>query len=87
MSWNRENELNRKLKINDIGKIFKFEVANSFTKSHHNLVLTSEAVGHVDLELDIAEQHRQGHGEVSLRLQRDVTISGLKKFQRRLLAV
>ena len=45
----------------------------------HLLRLTSEPIRDVDFELDVAEEHREGHGEVALRLQGDVPIASLKK--------
>ena len=45
-------------------------------------VLTSEAVGDVDLEVEPAEQHGQRHGEVALCAERDVPVAGLEAVQR-----
>ena len=47
-----------------------------------SVCLTAQTLGNVDLQLDIAEEHGQGHGEVALRPQRDVAISGLEVLKR-----
>lgn len=44
--------------------------------------LTSEAVGHVGLEDDLAEDGGQRQGLVSLVPQRDVTVASLQAIQR-----
>lgn len=44
--------------------------------------LTSEAVGHVGLEDDLAEDGGQRQGLVALVPQRDVTVASLQAIQR-----
>ena len=44
--------------------------------------LTSEAVGHIGLEDDLAEDGGQRQGLVALVPQRDVTIASLQAIQR-----
>jgi hypothetical protein len=43
---------------------------------------TSEAVGHVNRQLDVAEEHGKGHREVGLGLEGDVPVAGLQTVQR-----
>lgn len=45
-------------------------------------VITFESIGHVNLQLNVAEQHRQCHREIRLSLQRNMSISSLKVIQR-----
>lgn len=45
------------------------------------VLLTSEAVGHVGLEDDLAEDGGQRQGLVALVPQRDVTVAGLQAVQ------
>ena len=40
--------------------------------------VTSESVRDVNLELDVDEEHRQGHREVALRPQGYVSVAGLQ---------
>lgn len=43
--------------------------------------LTAEPVGYVDLELDVAEEHGERHGEVALRPEGDVPVAGLQVLE------